>query len=680
MEQLKAKKEMMKTYISNKEIDCLLQAPAGSLQREIFDNICKRVKENTVLDTLKQEKDAQTEWYHLVWSRLSEACFVYRVNRDEKLGQWIHNRIMEIVALSEDAWIGPWFRKRVEGVQVGTLETSSIARAICEACLNAKDVFSEEELTQIYNVLSSRALVLLRRHIEKLNLDADETYVKGNWFMVTNCGYGMTAAVLGLKEEVQHSLEVLKICLSFFNKDSHGETLHYTDYAASNICHLAEVLYRLGYISENELPLDFFADKLAWFAESMQDVQYTEEEDKYVPIVFNFGDCNLHMCFHADKLIQIAARMQGKDPEKAGLASWLFALPYKKDAEGNKSCCADYYSVTYLGLLMIPYMATPISPKEAKLPLVKRFEAGHILARDNWDNPRMTLAIAAGADEMNISCHKHPDQNSFLLTVGKERMLIDPGVCCYRLWSWQNAKHERSHNVTSLFKGDELIPQQLVSGKFNVNPGRFLNQLKIFERFQDVWIIVSDAVKLYDTSIVEKAVRIWVVCMPNMMFVADYVVSKEPVRLETSFVLNNEDNKLRTNVHDTYRLVFRRGLEAMKLFHALNIVDGKESQAELVYDWTFAHHRASSQPNQPGQAKEGSGLIYRWVGKEEGHIHNRLHTFMMDEENRIQKWHMRKPDDFIRLEAPDLINTLDFKFTEEGFAVRRNNQVGFWSL
>lgn len=670
----------MNRYISDSEISGVLNAPSGSLQGELFAAMCRRVKENTALDTLKQPKDGQAEWYHLVGSRLSESCFVYRMTGDEVLGRWIHNRVMEMVSMSEDAWIGPWFRKRMPGPAVGTLETAAIARAICEACLNAPGVFSEEERAQIDDILANRALVMLGRHIEKITQDFDGVHAKGNWFMATNCAYGMVAAVLGLEKEVRYSLEVLKLCLSFYNEDSYGESLHYTDYASSNIAHLAEVFYRLGYIGEDELPLSSFADKLAWFAESIQDVQYAEEEDAYIPIVFNFGDCNLHMCFHADKLIQIAARMREKNPVQAGLASWMVSLPYRKDREGNRIPCTDFYGITYLGILMIPEMANPVSPEEAKLPTVKRFENGHILARDSWDGPRMQLAIAAGAQEMNLSGHKHPDQNSFLLTVGKERMLIDPGVCCYRLWSWQNAKHERSHNVATFFKGDELIPQHQLSGKNSAEPGRYLNQLKVFEQFQDAWVVVSDAAMLYDPAVIGKAVRIWVMCMPNMLFVADYVVSKEPIRMETSFVMNNEDACLRTNVHDTHRLVFRRGLEAMKMFNVLNMVDGKEIPTELAYDWTFAHHRASSQPNQPGQAKEGSGLIYRWTCGTEGTELYRLHTFMMDEEKYIQKWHMRQTEEFIRLEAPDHVNTLDFRFTEEGFAVRRNGVTSFWEL
>ena len=643
----------MKKYISDKEIVCLVSAPEGSLQKELFNAICNKVQENTEIDMLKQEKDVQHEWYHLVRNRLSEACFVYRVTYDKKLGQWIHNRIMEMVAMPEDAWIGPWFRKREIGPQVGTLETAAIACAFCEACLNAKEVFSNEELKLVYQALSDIALVLLERHIDKLYLD--DNYIKNNWFMVTNCAYGMTAAVLGKEKEVKKSLEVLKICLGLYNHDSYGETVHYAAYASANISKLTEVLYRLGYIDEKDIPMEATGNLVEWYASSIQDVQYAEEEDAFIPKIFNFGDCDLHISFGADELIQTAVRMKHRCGSLAGLASWLFYLPYRKDNEGNRRYYANYYPISYLGLLMLPDIPVPISREEANLPLVKRFDIGHILARDHWSNPGMQIAIAAGADRMNTSSHRHPDQNSFLLTMGKERMLIDPGTCCYRLWSWENAKDERSHSVISIFKDHELIPQHLVSAK---DGDGYLNKLQIFEPFLDTWIVASDAAGLYDSEVVEKAVRIWVICMPNRMFVADYVVAKEPICLETSFVVNNEDAKLFTKVNSAQDLEFRRGSEVLRLCNMVNLVDGEEAPTELVYDWTFAHHRSSSQPNQPGQAKEGSGLIYRFHCDREGRELHRVHRFVMNEGDE----------------------DLNLKFVKNGFEVQRKNKVKIFSL
>ena len=669
---------MIESYITKQEIEGLLRAQPDSLQKQVYDKMHQRVMENMISGMPKWEKDVQQEGDHLVWSRLSEACFIYRMTSDEQLGQWIHKIIMEIVYLSEEAWIGPSFGKQLSGQKASTLEIADIAHAICEACLNAEDVFSEDERNLINQVLADKALVLLEKHIDKMYENKD--YVTNNWFMPVNCAYGMTAAILGRKKEVQRSLEGFKSCLEFYNNDSCSETLQYTEYVSANIGFLGEILYRLGYIKEEEIPMEPLSNMLPWYVASIQDVQYVTEEDAFIPIAFNFGDSNLHMRFHADMLIQIGVRMREKCPWKAGLASWLFALPYEKGVEGNRTYCTDFYGISYLGLLMLSDMAPPITPEDAKVPLVNRFENGQVIVRDSWKNPRMMLAIAAGSKEMNISSHRHPDQNSFLLTVGKEQMLIDPVFLCSRLWSCKNACSERSHSVISLFRGQDMLPQHLVSTKFGVDSGRYFNEMKVFECFQDTLILVSDVAKLYESTKVEMAVRIWVICMPNMMFVADYILAKIPLCLETNFVLNNEDNKLLTHVYNTQRLVLRRGAEAMKLFMVLNSTDGKDTQTELVSDWTFAHHHSSRQPNSPEQVKEGSGQIYRWTCKEKGLEHRRVHSLMFDEEKNIKWWHMIQEDDFIRLEAPDHENTLDFKFTEDGFAVRRKGSTGFWKL
>lgn len=697
----------MRTYITEKELASLRQADQDSLQRQLFEKMCRRVEGFTGTDTLKQEEDLQQEWYHLIWGRISEAAFVYRVRKEKKLGQWIHNRIMELVLLEEDDWIGPWFRPRREKVPVGTLETAKITLALCEACLNAADVFTEEELAAVHKVLAEKGLVLLGRHTHRLL--SKEPCSKNNWFMVTNCAYGAAAAVLGQEQEVQRAMEVLKITLDFFDRDSYGEPLNYAEMASTYISLLCEILYRLGYMKEVQMPLETLADMLPWYAASIQEVQYAEEEKGCIPMAFNFGDSNLHMYFQSDKFVQMAVRLKDKSPVKAGLASWLFGLPD-----------TDFYGLSYLGLLLMPDMASPISPYQADLPTVKRFRVGQILMRDTWKNPRIQAAIAAGGEEMQISSHKHPDQNSFQVTVGRERMLIDPGMCCYRLWSQQQAKEERNHSGIALFRDGQLLPQHPVSGRLVPEGERYVNQLLVYEAFQDVQIVVSDAAGLYgeagphseagqhgaakphgeagsgmhveqapgreqcadkvDRGPVKKAIRIWVICMPHMMFVADYVVSEEPLGLETNFVMNNEDNRLKTNVYNAHRLVFRRGSEAMKLFNGLNLVDGREVETMLSFDWTCVHHRYGIQPNSPGQGKEGSGLIYRWSSPGEGLVHQRVHTLMMDEEKNIKYWHMRQADDFIRLEAPDHEDTLDFRFTKEGFAVRRKGQIRCWSL
>ena len=180
-----------------------------------------------------------------------------------------------------------------------------------------------------------------------------------------------------------------------------------------------------------------------------------------------------------------------------------------------------------------------------------------------------------------------------------------------------------------------------------------------FETFEDTLVIVSDVTSLYEEKVVKKAMQIRVICMPNMMFEADYVEAAEPISLETRFVMNNEDNQLNTHIYNEQKLVFRRENEALKLFNAQNMVDSRIADTDLIVE---AEH------------------IYRWLDKEEGRKLCRVHTFMMDEEPKIKGWHLIEKDEFLRLEAPERANVLDFRFTEAGFEVRRNGVIKSWTL
>lgn len=73
----------------------------------------ERTKINTAEDTLVQKNDTQ-EWWHLVCERISDAAFIYRLDRDENVAKWLHSRVLEICALPVDEWIGPWYRDHKE--------------------------------------------------------------------------------------------------------------------------------------------------------------------------------------------------------------------------------------------------------------------------------------------------------------------------------------------------------------------------------------------------------------------------------------------------------------------------------------------------------------------------------------------------------------------------------------
>lgn len=187
---------------------------------------------------------------------------------------------------------------------------------------------------------------------------------------------------------------------------------------------------------------------------------------------------------------------------------------------------------------------------------------------------------------------------------------------------------------------------------------RKVSRTERFEKFEDTIVIVSDTTSLYK-EVVKKAIQIRVICMPNMMIEADYVEAEEPVQLETRFVLDNEDNQLNTNIYNKQKLVFRKGDEALKLFNVQNTVEGKATDTELNVE---------------------AENIYSWIDEETGLKLCRVHTFMMDEEPNIKYWHLKEEGDYLRLEAPDHNDVLDFKFTESEFVLRRNGKTKCWTV
>ena len=172
-------------FVSETEIQELKNASDDSKQRKLYKIMKDRTERNIKMDCLVQPSDTQ-EWYHLVWERMSDASFVWMVERSEHLGQWIRNRTLELVRLSTDKWIGPWYRKRYSPDPVGALETSHIALAVCEAYESCSELFTDEELEEIRTAIRDKGMVLCKRFCEKT---VNERQHINNWFIVLLNGY-----------------------------------------------------------------------------------------------------------------------------------------------------------------------------------------------------------------------------------------------------------------------------------------------------------------------------------------------------------------------------------------------------------------------------------------------------------------------------------------------------------
>ncbi len=610
----------MNYFIKEEEIARFQNRVSGELPDRLYGILKERTLQNTREDKLVQSADTQ-EWYHLVWERMADASFVYHVEREESLGRWVHDRTMELVHLSIDDWVGPWYRVNLRKRKAGALETAHIALAVCEAYENASDLFTEEEKQEIREALRTKGMGLCRRF-------ADEIYegkTGFNWFMVLLDGYGVTAVVLDEKEEIEHVKELLHRFAGFYNKDSYGESVQYSNYASLHLAFLTEILIRSGYGKPEELPIQSYGNLMDWYAASIQRMKYAQSLDCQVPRTFAFGDSSNLFRPTGNVLAHVAVHLKETDPKRAGLAAWLFETVYgqEKPMIDELATFGFLNQFAYHSILMYPDMASPLSPKEAGLPLHMRFDIGHILIRDKWEDPDMALAIAAGYEPLRVSVHRHLDQNSFQLTIGKERMLIDPGHCCYRLHTQQRSKDEISHNTISIRYQGHLIRQREVEPEKGAGAASVYNKLLANEQFQDLQIIISDASGLYEAP-VERAVRIWIVRVPDMVVVCDYVQAGEPVELITRLVANNRDNQLAMERIGDDFLTLTRKDSTLKVRQVLAQADGKTDPLSLSFDWSFLHDYYHPLPNQEGQGKEGSALVYVWTGEKAAKEHKRI--------------------------------------------------------
>lgn len=732
----------MGLFINETEEKRLRECGPFSIQRKFYDALKARTERNTVKDCLVQETDTQ-EWYHLCWERLSDASFLChmeqgvlgiqeereiqnvqeeretpeerrplgeRAENGRRLGRWVHDRVMELVRLDADAWIGPWYRERLP-VPQGFLETSHITLAVCEGLDNAPFLFTASETEECRLAIREKGMLPCMRYCERIAAGQDHI---NNWFMVTLDGYGTAAALLGEEEHMKKAVSFSHVAASLFNRDSYGESLQYSNYACIHLAHFNEVLLRSGKVEKEEIELACYSDLMPWYAASylyqkplmqkpivqnqimqnqimqkpllqnptvqnqiMQNPSIQnplkdsgEISRKAYPRSINFGDSAAIFRVSGDILIQIAVRRKEADPRNAGLASWMFEKMYAEPELGPDELASFgfFNQFQYHSVLMLPDRAETLSPEQAGLPLSMEFETGTIISRDRWEEPEATVAIQAGYCSLNVASHRHKDQNSFQLISGNERMLVDPGHTCYRLRAQKEAVSEMAHNTCSVKKNGILLEQEEVTGNVfkRKNPG---NRLLYQYFWGNVQIIVSDASGLYKSP-VNKAVRIWVMKLPHMIFTADLVEAKEPVSVCTHFCVNNRDGKLKLHRASDQRLVFRRGGRALKLFEAYSETDGEEKPSRYSFDWTAMHDYYHPLENQEGQGKEGSVCRYSWDG-EEGYRHIRIHTFVTDDDETIVRWHVYRTDDgFVRIEEPCRDKWTEIRVTQERLEIR----------
>lgn len=669
----------MGIFISKKERERLQSVNHDSFQWKCYDAIRERVCKNTKENTLVQPGDTQ-EWYHLCWERISDASFIYHMEEDAALGRWLHDRVLEIVRKSADEWLGPWYRNRSEDAdeQEGYPETSHITLAVCEALDNCDLLFTEEELAECREAIRVKGMLPCMRYCNGTVARANHI---NNWFMVLLNGFGAAAVLLGDSEAVRLAVEYSHVAASLYNEDSYGESLQYSNYATLHLSHLFEVLIRSGQADRKELNLQCYTNLMTWYAASFLCRKELKKEETVYPRFVNFGDSAAIFRPSGDVLVQVASRMKECDKRAAGLASWMFMTLYADPYAGPDELASFslYSHFQYHSVLMLPDCIESMDPAQAGLSQEILFSGGHVIVRDAWENAGAVVALQAGYQPYNVTSHRHRDQNSFQLTIGKERMLVDPGHCCYRLKAQKEAVSEFSHNTFSIRRSGQFLEQREVDGNIYQRkaPG---NQLLVNDCWKNIRIIASDMAALYEVS-VEKAIRVWIMNLPHQMMTVDIIKTKDNTSLYTHFCVNNRDNQLREHIYSQHRLVFRRNGEALKLFEVYSETDGKACTAKFSFDWTAMHDYYHPLANQEGQGKEGSVNRYWWEDNP-GRNHLRMHTYVMDTSEEIVHWHVYLLEDgYVRMENPTRDAWIDVAARMDQITIRNEkNEENYYNL
>ncbi len=630
------------------ELSAIRNAVPESQLGRLRDALRARTIESTSEPRLVHSSFTQ-EWYHLVWEIMSDAAFVYKLDGSPELGQWIHDRTLEIVRISADEWIGPWFRARSAN-PIGRLETAHIASAVCEVCALASDLFDDNELNEIYTALQEKALPLCKAFLEGGQ--------RNNWYCVLLNGYAFTAATLDDSAAVEYAIECYnEIAMKFYDSDGYGESLQYSNYASLSLSNMRRVLVRYDEKNAERLPLTPIANTVKWAVSSHFYMKPIGEREGIYPRSANFGDCASIFRPTAEVLLQISA--EHPDREIAGLARWLFDLTYANPSHGTHELATFgfFNHFGYQALLFLPRATDPISPEEARMPLKNIYMTGTSTLRDSWTEPQTILAVQTGYEPHNACSHRHYDQNSFILVHRGERYFADPGHCCYRLDSWKNSRLASHHNTWEFEDADgNLITQELV--KLHEAPLTTNVEQSAQSGFE---IISSDSAAAYGEHF-SRCERSFVAAFPNVLFIVDRIKSDIEIKLISHFVLNNRENQLKVHEADPYRLVLRRGDGGIKFFTFL--LDGDELKPDgltLSRRWGFIHDNYHPLPNQIGQGKEGSATIYDYTSNELSKEFTVVHAIAMDGTETVKGWHIKPSGNSVTVSAPK--NTSRFTLT-----------------
>jgi len=640
----------MAKFVTEKEIARLRAAAPDSLQGRMYAALKERVLKNTQHPGLRQPDDVQ-EWYHISEKRCCDAAFLWHVERDEMLGQWLRDVAFWIRDQEDTEWIGPWFRPKNRPL-VGQLETSHISVGLVTILDLCEELFTQEEKKSLEDALIEKGMIPCKRFCEKV-LDGTGHNIS-NWFSVLTYGYGACALYFEDEDAIQQTLSYLPYCYKLYNKGCYGETLHYSNYASLVLAEINELFLRVRPDLKEKIDLSCYGDMMEWYAASFLHMKPWNEGEAPKPRFFSTGDSGATFMPSPSLLTHISAHLKDEMPEPAGIASWLMQTCMGLNIKGATPPDGNSTNASYHTILLITEIADPIDPADLHYPNIQYFENGEMFLRDDWKNPKARMAIQAGYAPLNVCAHRHEDHGSFQFVQGRERMIADGATTCYRLQAFRYTCSSNQHSVVDFLEAPQftefnhvvspyegVIGQKTAKGN-HMNPVAPYVKNLINEEMGNAHVLLMDLTDAYEERI-SKARRAIITAMPHAVFIIDQAETTEPLRMRTHFPMNNRDNKLKTHRADEHRYVFRRNGEAMKIFECEAYLDGEKTPSKMEFGWGYCHECQTTYGNFPSQGKEGSMEIYNWVDQKPCKKHLRICAIASDKDEFIKGWHI-KPD------------------------------------
>ncbi|GAB2558874.1 heparinase II/III domain-containing protein [Spirosoma areae] len=605
---------------------------------------------------------ATTAWYYPAAEYLSDAAMLYALHpesrtADDRLATWLRTVTLDIARTPAYDWAGPAFRDHSEPL-TGHLETAHLCWALSAVYDLAKAAFTESEQAEIRQALTEKGIMLCRRWIDKNSHLA-------NWRGILTSGVVVAAAVLGDEALLDQYVPELGRCALAFQPDgSYGESLQYGNYLAFALMLGHEALCRNYPDLAALLDVAAYGKGMRWVVSSMFYAKPlanwgTEPRARAA----NFNDSAALFRPSGDLLLHIVAR--SNSDEERGLARYLFDTYYAPVPTQGPHELATFGMHNDWGFLTLPLLtheSQAISPNEAGLPLTKSFSNGHAFLRDAWDG-RTIVAINGGGDGLHGPGHLHADLNSFILVHNRERLLVDPGHSCYRNLIHGLESSTQTHNTctflveretlglqedmakATLLEQKSVLPRRLlVNGKPGepVNRG---NRRLIAQRDEPVSVVGADVGAAYGAPI-QEFTRLWLLAGSHVLFVVDRIEATQSVTTIWNWLVNNRDGQAQVESANNC-LTVRRNEAGMKLFHQSVSGPGSARLGHPVYG--YVHDAYHVEPNQLGEGRPGSGLLYRWTESTPVTSRTVVHAIALDDAIRLDNWQLIVEDNAFTL-------------------------------